>query len=358
MSVCELKEIPKDELKKILKDHKKWIKTNHAEGRRADLSGADLSGVSSPELGSAWFGGVCLGGADLSGADLSDNNLKSAWLVGADLSRANLSLVEMGGPENPMKDNESTLGNIGGVFDAPEVVFNLVGMNGGKADLSKANLSHADLLYAHLFGAILSNANLKRASLIGADLRRADLTCAKVNDANLSEAELKNAKLSDANLSGACLTGVSGLTIKQLSKVKTLYKAKLDPELMKQVKEKYPLLLKNVKEGEGEEINACEQAIKTDPDDASAYYDLGNAHFNSGKQIDLINQPIDEIEAKEAIEAYKQAIMINPDFAEAHYSLGAAYHFLNDKDSALKEYKILKNLDPEKADELFDEIYE
>ena len=286
----------------------------------------------------------------MSGADLSDNNLKSAWLVGADLSRANLSLVEMGGPENPMKDNESTLGNIGGVFDAPEVVFNLVGMNGGKADLSKANLSHADLLSAHLFGAILSNANLKRASLIGADLRRADLTCAKVNDANLSEAELKNAKLSDANLSGACLTGVSGLTIKQLSKVKTLYKAKLDPELMKQVKEKYPLLLENVKEGEGEEINACKQAIKTDPDDASAYYDLGNAHFNSGKQIDLINQPIDEIEAKEAIESYKQAIRLDPDHKSAHSSLGAAYIESGKYEEAIESCKQAISIDPDYAD--------
>jgi hypothetical protein len=37
---------------------------------------------------------------------------------------------------------------------------------------------------------------------------------------------------------------VLGLNIEQLSKVETLYKAKLDPELKKQVKDKYPHLLK------------------------------------------------------------------------------------------------------------------
>jgi tetratricopeptide (TPR) repeat protein len=138
---------------------------------------------------------------------------------------------------------------------------------------------------------------------------------------------------------------VSGLTIQQLSKVKTLYKAKLDPELMKQVKEKYPLLLKNVKEGEGEEINACEQAIKTDPDDASAYYDLGNAYRKESKY-------------KEAIGSYKHALRINTDCAKAHYSLGVTYADFNHENSALEQYEILKNIDSRMADELYNLIYE
>jgi hypothetical protein len=37
---------------------------------------------------------------------------------------------------------------------------------------------------------------------------------------------------------------VLGLNIEQLSEARTLYKAKLDPELKKQVKDKYPHLLK------------------------------------------------------------------------------------------------------------------
>ncbi len=59
---------------------------------------------------------------------------------------------------------------------------------------------------------------------------------------------------------------------------------------------------------------------------------------------------------KEAIEVYKQAIKINPEDAKAHFGLGVAYHVLNDRDSALKEYKILKTLDLEKADELLNYI--
>jgi len=60
---------------------------------------------------------------------------------------------------------------------------------------------------------------------------------------------------------------------------------------------------------------------------------------------------------REAVEAYKQAIRIKPDDADAHLSVGLSYLLLNDKGSALEEYKILKDLDPEKADLLFNLIY-
>jgi tetratricopeptide (TPR) repeat protein len=60
---------------------------------------------------------------------------------------------------------------------------------------------------------------------------------------------------------------------------------------------------------------------------------------------------------KEAIEAYKQAIRTNPDDADAHYNLGLTYAFLNDGDSALEHYEILKSLDSERANELYNMIY-
>ena len=59
----------------------------------------------------------------------------------------------------------------------------------------------------------------------------------------------------------------------------------------------------------------------------------------------------------EAIEAYKQAIRINPDDADAHYNLGFTYAFLNDRDSALAHYKISISLVPERANELYNMIY-
>jgi len=59
-----------------------------------------------------------------------------------------------------------------------------------------------------------------------------------------------------------------------------------------------------------------------------------------------------------AIEAYKQAIYFIPDYAYAHLDLGISYFKIGDKNSALNEYKILKNLDIDKANELLVLIYE
>jgi hypothetical protein len=97
------------------------------------------------------------------------------------------------------------------------------GYEGKKADLSGASLYKADL----------SDAELSSAELDGADLRGA---C-------LEGANLSGAHLSYADLSGANLIRIRGLTIEQLSSVETLYKAKLDPELIDQVEYEYPHLL-------------------------------------------------------------------------------------------------------------------
>ena len=88
------------------------------------------------------------------------------------------------------------------------------------------------------------------------------------------------------------------------------------------------------------------QAIRLSPDyrNAVAHFNLGNAYYNTGKY-------------QEAIESYKQVIRIDPDYAVAHFNLGLAYHLLEDRSSALGQYVILKELDIELANELFDEIY-
>ena len=57
------------------------------------------------------------------------------------------------------------------------------------------------------------------------------------------------------------------------------------------------------------------------------------------------------------IETAKEEVRNNPDDADAHYNLGNAYLCLNDRDSALEQYKILKKLDTELANELFNKIY-
>jgi len=91
-------------------------------------------------------------------------------------------------------------------------------------------------------------------------------------------------------------------------------------------------------------IEAYKQAIRINPDYVSACYGLGVNYAKLGFY-------------KDAIEAFKQAIRITPDYVYAHYGLGLNYLIIGDKSSALNEYKILKELDIDLANVLFDLIY-
>lgn len=75
----------KNELEKILADHKLWLDSN-VNGIRANLSGADLRRA---DLRRADLSGANLSVANLSGANLSRANLSVANLSGANLSEAN-----------------------------------------------------------------------------------------------------------------------------------------------------------------------------------------------------------------------------------------------------------------------------
>jgi hypothetical protein len=109
-------------LKEILDQHKLWIETNGAEGKRANLEGGNLSGA---DLYRADLYRADLYRADLTGADLTGASLEGADLRGANLERANLK----------------------------------------RANLMGANLTGAYLGGANLVGAILSGANLTNAIL-------------------------------------------------------------------------------------------------------------------------------------------------------------------------------------------------
>jgi tetratricopeptide (TPR) repeat protein len=92
-------------------------------------------------------------------------------------------------------------------------------------------------------------------------------------------------------------------------------------------------------------IESYKQAIRIDPDYAEAHSNLGLAYGESGRY-------------EEAIESFRQTIRIDPDDAKTHACLGAIYFLRKDRGSALEEYKILKELDTEMANELFNLIYE
>ncbi|MBE7444639.1 MAG: serine protease [Planctomycetia bacterium] len=93
-----------------------------------------------------------------------------------------------------------------------------------------------------------------------------------------------------------------------------------------------------------EAITAYKQAIAIKPDDARAYYSMGVTYGILGLY-------------QEEAEAYRQAIRIKPDFAEAHLSLGIVYLNNGDKKLALEEYKILRDMDKDSANGLFNLIY-
>ena len=111
------------ELKKILLDHKDWLKTAGRDGKPANLKDYHLKGVV------------------LLGADLSNADLEGAYLYGAYLKNANLENSNLQGA------------NLRGA--------NLRWANLKNADLKKANLTRADLMQAEIKNARLEGANLK-----------------------------------------------------------------------------------------------------------------------------------------------------------------------------------------------------
>lgn len=91
-------------------------------------------------------------------------------------------------------------------------------------------------------------------------------------------------------------------------------------------------------------IDAYKKAIDINPEFVEAYLNLGLIFGELGQ-------------TRDQMEAFKQAIRINPDFAPAHYAIGQTYLNQGDKAGALEQYKILKKLDLNIADHLFEEIY-
>ena len=120
-----------------------------------------------------------------------------------------------------------------------------------QAFVAKANLRNAELRGARLREGDFRAADLRGANLAGGDLRQADfratdfrealLTAVDFRDADLQGAQLgladlKGANFDDTRLAGAdlrCadLRGARELAVESLSAVKTLYRARMDPEL-------------------------------------------------------------------------------------------------------------------------------
>ena len=91
-------------------------------------------------------------------------------------------------------------------------------------------------------------------------------------------------------------------------------------------------------------LSALREVIRIEPDSARAHYAMGTVYGQLGRFED-------------EFEAYRQAIRTDPDYAPAHFKIGQRYFLNGDRAAALAEYKILRDLDPELANHLFDVIY-
>jgi BTB/POZ domain-containing protein KCTD9 len=124
----------------------------------------------------------------------------------------------------------------------------LIEANLENARLNQTNFENSNLNQANLKGSYASGANFKDAFLIKSQFENAFLIKANFNNAFLMEANLQNcylmgADFENASLYKADLRGAKGLSVEQLSKVKTLYLARFDDEILEQIKTNLPELV-------------------------------------------------------------------------------------------------------------------
>jgi cytochrome c-type biogenesis protein CcmH/NrfG len=80
-------------------------------------------------------------------------------------------------------------------------------------------------------------------------------------------------------------------------------------------------------------IQALKEMIKKDPQNLSAWAELGNLYFDS-------DQP------REAIDAYSKYLAVKPDNPDVRTDMGIMYRKLGDFDRALKEFRKAAQSDP------------
>lgn len=94
-----------------------------------------------------------------------------------------------------------------------------------------------------------------------------------------------------------------------------------------------------------EALPQIRRSIELAPENARAHWALGVTLTSTGK-------------TEEGFRSLVESVRHDPDFAGAHHALGLAYLARGDRPSALDEYRILKDLDPVLAEDLFRSIYE
>lgn len=166
---------------------------------------------------------------------LNRHNIHEVNLVNCYLPRTNLNYVNL----------------IGSNLNSANITqSSLIEANLENARLNQTNFENSNLNQANLKGAYASGANFKDAFLIkaqfeGAFLIKANFSNSFLMEANLQNAYLMGADFQNASLYKADLRGAKGLSVEQLSKVKTLYLARFDDEILEQIKTNLPELVES-----------------------------------------------------------------------------------------------------------------
>jgi tetratricopeptide (TPR) repeat protein len=84
-------------------------------------------------------------------------------------------------------------------------------------------------------------------------------------------------------------------------------------------------------------IQSYKEAIKANPDDFDAHFELGGCYSELGNE-------------QEALKATKEAVRIRPDYPFAHIALGLSYYNLGRYQEAIETYKHAVELDPHLSD--------
>ena len=164
---------------------------------------------------------------------LNRHGIHEINLVNCYLARTNLNYVNL----SHSNLNSSNLSN----------AF-LIEINLENTRLNQTNFENSNLNQANLKGAYASGANFKDAFMIKGDLENAFFIKTNFKNAFLMEANLRNCYLTGADFENASLykadlRGAKGLTIEQLTKVKTLYLAQFDEDILTEVKSTLPELV-------------------------------------------------------------------------------------------------------------------
>jgi uncharacterized protein YjbI with pentapeptide repeats len=164
---------------------------------------------------------------------LNRHEINEINLVNSYLAKTNLNYVNL-------KDSNLNSADLSNSF--------LIETNLANTRLNQTNLENSNVNQANMEGAYASGANFKDAYLIKANLQGAFLIKTSFVNAFLMEADMRGSYLTgtdfeNASLYKADLREAKGLTIDQLKQAKTLYLAKFDDDIMKQLKEQTPELV-------------------------------------------------------------------------------------------------------------------